>query len=309
LTKKFQDELPDCRLKDVLAMGQFFLQVGAVTPDLPYASIADKDLFFTKQTHLADDFHYKKTNEIPLKVWPLLKDASLTDDERYYAFSFFLGYCSHVVADSIVHPFVRDMVGNYQGNETEHRRLEMKMDVLFYNDYMGGIELKYSDLHDELKNIGDRKETKKIITILKDLIIEVYGKTFTVKKIMGWLGGLHLLFDIALNPHLRIFRHFDAFLYHNADDLLADKEKTLLLTDAVGREKNFLNGKSVHFLKDCVPRYYKTFIPTANKAYEYVYNNGPEVTDKDLPATNLDTGRLLPDGDNLDLMPVYWEGC
>jgi len=47
LTKKIQDELPDGLLKDILAYGSDFLTVGAVAPDLPYASIADDDFFLT----------------------------------------------------------------------------------------------------------------------------------------------------------------------------------------------------------------------------------------------------------------------
>ncbi len=32
---------------------------------------------------------------------------------HYHMFTFFLGYISHVLADGIIHPFVRDKVGEY----------------------------------------------------------------------------------------------------------------------------------------------------------------------------------------------------
>jgi len=46
LMKNMQSLLPDGKLKKLLQSGRDFLQVGAVGPDLPYASIADDDLFF-----------------------------------------------------------------------------------------------------------------------------------------------------------------------------------------------------------------------------------------------------------------------
>lgn len=61
LMKNLQSELPDGKLKKVLQSGRDFLQVGAVGPDLPYASIADGDLFFSNENQLADKFHYEKT--------------------------------------------------------------------------------------------------------------------------------------------------------------------------------------------------------------------------------------------------------
>ena len=45
LTKKLQDKFEDGQLKNILAYAADSFQVGAVGPDLPYASIADNDFF------------------------------------------------------------------------------------------------------------------------------------------------------------------------------------------------------------------------------------------------------------------------
>ena len=64
LMKYLQSILPNDKLKMIFAGGRDFLQVGAVAPDLPYASIADNDFFFSDQSDLADKFHYVRTHEI-----------------------------------------------------------------------------------------------------------------------------------------------------------------------------------------------------------------------------------------------------
>ncbi|MAF79233.1 MAG: hypothetical protein CME60_13810, partial [Halobacteriovoraceae bacterium] len=56
-------------------------------------------------------------------------------DQKDEAFSFFLGFASHVVADGVIHPFVRDKVGDYDNNATEHRLLEMRLDVILLNEF------------------------------------------------------------------------------------------------------------------------------------------------------------------------------
>ena len=80
LMKNLQTILPESMLKHQMAAGRDFLQVGAVGPDLPYASIADSDLFFTTQSELADKFHYVKTNQVPLKALETIR----TDKNQYY---------------------------------------------------------------------------------------------------------------------------------------------------------------------------------------------------------------------------------
>ena len=61
--------------------------------------------------------------------------SKLTKKQIRYAFCFFVGYIAHIVADGIIHPFIRDMVGDYHEHQEEHRVLEMKLDVLLY-DYL-----------------------------------------------------------------------------------------------------------------------------------------------------------------------------
>ena len=90
LMKHLQEYLPDGNLKLDLAEGRDFLQAGAVGPDLPYASIADDDWFFSTESGLADSFHYERTNQIALKAFKMIRErqADLTSDEQLYLFCF-----------------------------------------------------------------------------------------------------------------------------------------------------------------------------------------------------------------------------
>lgn len=178
LMKKLQMELPDGDLKRVIQHGRDFLQVGAVGPDLPYASIADGDFFLTTNSELADKFHYEKTNALILRAFQEIKkmNAPNTSREKRFLFSFFLGFAAHIVADGIIHPFVRDKVGNYHENQTAHRVLEMQLDVLLYHHLTkrsnAPINLNYSNIHDELINFdtGFYREADVVLDMFSKLI-------------------------------------------------------------------------------------------------------------------------------------------
>ena len=312
LTKKLQDKFQDGKLKDILAMCADSFLVGAIAPDIPYASIADNDLIFSNQSFLADKFHYEQTNQIPLQALKELKSLKGKIEERthYHLFSFFLGYTSHVFADGIIHPFVRDMVGEYAQNKTEHRTLEMQLDVLFLADLTAksGLvsELNYSNIHDELENFAELDEAAEIIKIFSQLIDNIYDEKFSVKKILGWIKGLHLLFAVAEGSHPKFFRCSDAntFLYKNLEDI--DRDNVITLRKPKDRVTNFLNRKEVDYFKDVIPQYFAKYVAAAQKAFDFVYEDGPSPDERDIPLINLDTGRLFPDN-NLDLIPELWK--
>jgi len=312
LTKKLQDKLSDGDLKDIFAMCADSFQIGAVAPDLPYASIADDDFFLSNESPLADNFHYRKTNQIPLQALKKVKNLKEQVDQgiHFHLFSFFLGYISHVLADGIIHPFVRDMVGEYEENQAEHRSLEMQLDVLFMEEITKetGLtsELNYSNIHDELENFPEVVGSNMILEIFSDLIKEIYNEDYNVEKIFGWINGLHRMFEIAEGDHLRFYRVLksNSFTYKNRDDI--NRAKAVILNKPVDREVNFLKVDEVDFFNDCIPQFYKKFEEIAQKSYEYVFNDGIELNESDIPLINLDTGRLA-EVNNLDLIPEFWK--
>ncbi|MDQ7815875.1 MAG: zinc dependent phospholipase C family protein [Melioribacteraceae bacterium] len=313
LMKNVQNDISNIILKNIIASGVHFCQVGAVGPDLPYASILD-----SSQSGIADLFHKEKTNQIAVKSFPKIKSlrSEIKDDKQFrYMFCFFLGFTSHIVADGIMHPFVRDMVGDYEANKTEHRKLEMRLDVIFLNELTkssgANLNLKNSDIHKDLKKVFTYENLDLILNVFKELIIEVYGKEeTTVEMIRNWIDGLYHMFDIAETDFPHFFKDIPIvgdFLFRDINDLIEKKDQLTKLIKVNGRDKNFLqNTNEIDFIKNCYPQFNKVFRNIAGKAYNYTYKNGAELTANDIYEINLDTGRPVAQYNNLDLIPSFW---
>lgn len=317
LVKYLPENLITEEVKTSLDIGKYFLQVGAVAPDLPYASIADKDLILTNQTELADKFHYEHTNKIPIRALQHIKSIKSTFDahELLYLFSFFAGYLSHVVADGVMHPFVLDKVGDYATNADAHRQLEMKLDTLVYHHFTlsSGMaqELNRAELYEELKNLSaNPKQTQKVMQVFRDTINNVYGMYYETNKILGWTEGLHNLFQASEGKLPHIFRGINVVnsylspLYNEIKDQ-ADQILTLERPKDITRQ-NFLKKDKIHFIEDCIPKFYATFIPLVEKAHTYVFQDGPEITESEFFEIDLDTGRSISQKNNLEVTPSFW---
>ncbi|MPM46022.1 hypothetical protein SDC9_92716 [bioreactor metagenome] len=310
LTKKLQDHLPDGDLKNIFAYGSVSLQVGAIAPDIPYASLFDHDIF-RKQSSLADSFHYNLTNQIALRSLTLLKKMrGVVDDSiHYHIFSFYLGYISHIFADGIIHPFVRDKVGNYKENKAAHRSLEMQLDVLLihhYNKKSGlNFELNFMNIHDELSDFTSTVDTISLIQTFSNLIYDVYNVHFANNEILEWIEGLHRMFNIAEGSFPAFARNslLNTLFYRNYDDI--DKDEILNLNKPKDRLDNFLKIENVNFIDDCLPQFFSKYIETAQKAYEFVYMDGSPLCDIEIPMINLDTGRHI-NNNILDEVPILW---
>ncbi len=317
LMKGLQGQELSTNLKMILADGRDFLQVGAVGPDLPYASIADNDFFFATQSELADKFHYETTNELILKAFQKIKEREniLSAKEKRFMFCFFVGFASHIIADGIIHPFVRDKVGNYKENKTAHRVLEMQLDVLFFQyltKYSNApIDLNYSNVHDELINFDTNyyPETQKVLELFSELIQDVYHLSYKTTRIEQWVKGLHRMFGAAEGQHPAIYRNIgfiNDFLFSDYNDLRNKAEDILVLKKPVDRDYNFLNKDRIDFFNDCIPRFYKLFIPLAEKCYKFIYEDKEPLTADEIPPIDLDTGRDLASNNNLDVTPILW---
>ena len=317
LVKQMPEKISNPDLASVLQAGISFLLAGSVGPDLPYASIADDDFFLTNESELADKFHYEKTNQPVLLALKEIKKKSgnLNMREKDALFCFFMGFAAHLIADGIIHPFVRDVVGDYKDHQSEHRVLELKLDVIYLNEITRQtgkpLNLNSTNLHDELLDILTYPHSKIVFEMFSKVIKDVYGMKCTPAKIAGWINGLYRMFDIAEGYHPRIYRNLPgitSYLIKDLVDLEHDIENICTLRKPVDRDRNFLNKDTVHFLNDCVPRFFNMAIPVMGKGFDYIYNDGPELTEAELLPIDLDTGRDLAFSNDLDKTPKYWEG-
>jgi len=307
LAKNFNDKSNHGHddLENLLLSFIDYFQVGAIAPDLPYSQIPNQ---FNNEEEIADDFHWHDTNLVPLLSLNKIKDMP-EDENKKRCLAFVLGHMAHIVADGVVHPYVRDKVGSYSGHETEHRLLEMRLDVLLA-EHIDGTEINCAGYQDQIRNVLGGFDS--VANLFSKVINQVYKKSTDANDIIKWVKFMETLFEAASNKHNQYYAYIpgiSGFLYKDCDELKANKKQDLILLkdDAVGRDINF-RGQDIRFFEDCLPKFYEVFGEIAVKAYKYVYEQGA-FNEKDLPAINLDTGRTIinDNGYNLDNPVIYWE--
>lgn len=306
----FSNHRSDLLLKSLLAQQLEFFQLGALGPDLPYSQMAR---FGNEEEEIADLFHYEKTDQIPLKGLERTK-ALPEGEKRDQAFCFFLGYLAHYVADGVIHPYVRDKVGDYGENATEHRLLEMRLDVYFINHLTkkggAGLSINKAKIQDELDDVKGRMQT--IEGIFAEVIQEVYGIPVEPNRIGAWVSDMRLMFESAANEGNQFYTQLpgiNRFLYFNLHQLKKKgrRKQDLLLHVPIDRERNF-RAKRTHFFQDCLPQFYQRLLPIARAAADFVYGELAEFPLGLIEPINLDTGRLLSakGPGELDHVPFFW---
>lgn len=289
-----------------------FFQIGSIAPDLPYSQAIRLQ---NSDETLGDDFHWRRTTAIPLAAFPRIQampDGELRDE----AFSFFLGYVAHVVGDGVCHPFVRDKVGDYLDNKTAHRVLEMRLDVILLHELTSrsgsGVNFNFTRFPDQVTDLLSKSSFSYTADLLAELIREIYGRRVAGKQIREWIGDISTIVKVAANKNNFYYAKFPAMknvLFPDVADVIRDNDQDLILEPdgARGRKLNFA-GCRIHFIEDCLSAFYRAFTPLAVHAYRHVYEGAPPLTEKELPAINLDTGRGLAvsDGNDLDQPVVYW---
>lgn len=308
LSRKSREKMQDTSY-DLFALLQSkvkYYQLGALGPDLPYSQIVfglDND-----DEDIADLFHYQKTNQLFLASLDEIKkipEGDLQDE----AFAFFLGFASHIVADGVIHPFIRDQVGDYDDNKTAHRTLEMRIDAYLYDHIFGG-NLNFSNLHDQMLDVF-KKDFSHVSGLMSKLLKKIYGVSLHRLRVEKWVTDMHMLFGAAEGENNHYYSKFglEDFLFPDIKDILNLKEKDLFLgiNAAKGRPVNFAN-RDIHFIKDCIPMYESVFLNIASMAYGYVYEGKAMLSESDFHAINLDTGRSLTvnNGKTLDEPVVLW---
>lgn len=315
LAKTFADKtgLKDHQLGWILDSNMHYFQLGALGPDLPYSQLLTSPLNGKEESEPANKFHYENTNEIPVKAFDRIKGLDETESKDQL-FAFFLGFAAHVVADGIIHPYVRDKVGDYEDNKNEHRKLEMRLDVLFLHDLTKNsgkpINLNDTNLHDQIRDA--LSDFSHISNLFSELIKEIYALEVTPNKIEKWVHDMHKVFEMAESSNNRYYSFMPGaggYLFKDDEEVLRNHQDDLILkmNEAKKRDMNFA-GRDIHFINDCIPSFYSAFKKVAITAFEYVYGNGNKLSHSDFPAINLDTGRPLiaSKGTDLSADASFW---
>ena len=107
-----------------------YLELGAVSPDLPYLAPFSKN-----SAGWGNFLHHERTTETIRSGVRLLPTLTLGSREHKQAMAWLFGYASHVVADMISHPVVTLKVGPYETNKSHHRVCELNQDRYIFQTY------------------------------------------------------------------------------------------------------------------------------------------------------------------------------
>lgn len=300
LSRKSLEDLQDVKhgkIADILNLERGAFIMGSVGPDLPYVPA------FLPNNALADSFHTANTNKIPLaglaRARKLYTEGKSQDAKAVFAL--FVGYCSHLCADGIIHPFVRDMVGDYETAKVEHRTLEVKLDVVLADYFFDG-DCATIDIHDELDALQDSQSEDLLYSSYQEVVNENFpGYDLDSAQVKRWVKGMRLMFEFTGST---VFPHFyrsmmggKGLSHEDIKDIRQEKEKLIILKDPKPHDgkdlpHNFLQKETVNLIEDVIPMYFKVFPKIAVAAYEYVFEEGAVPTETILEI-NLDTGRLL----------------
>lgn len=124
-------------------------------------------------------FHYHKTNEFFINLLNYVKDNNIDDTDTY---SFIVGFISHYVLDSTIHPYVIYKAGQFNKKDKstyKYNGLHHFMEVFFDNDLVKRRE----NINPYKFNISKFCfDTKKFSKSLDDVIDYTFYNTFNIKN-------------------------------------------------------------------------------------------------------------------------------
>lgn len=316
LSRMASDKLSGSNLKTKMLLkrqlGPYI--AGSVGPDIPYMAPFDDHNLFDDLNHVADEIHVHHTMEIPYagirEAKAKFKAGNIEEAEALYAF--FLGYLSHVVLDGFTHPFIRDRVGDY-GPKTKvaHRDLEMQLDVLVL-DYYLGLEANEVSPQKDLTLLHDSRYEMKIFDAYSRFLMRFHKKDVGGTKLKSLADGMIAALNIAEgNPSwYSVPLGGKGLVYLDLQEAKKNEKWIRTLKEAIDRKEkgifyNSLGLKDIDIFDDVFPRYLKFFPKVIAGSYQFVFEDG-DVLEELVPAINLDTGRPLHSTSLTD-KPALWE--
>jgi hypothetical protein len=173
-----------------------FCELGAVSPDYPYLDITRPD-----SCHWADRVHYEKTGDMIKTGINLVR--KLDGIRQQKAFSWLLGYTSHVITDVTIHPVIELKVGEYQKNKDKHRICEMHQDAyIFQRLNLGEVGLA-EHLDSGIWGCCDKPDSGKLDLAIESIWASMLGSCYpdayqtNPPLIDNWHGAFKFVVDKA----------------------------------------------------------------------------------------------------------------
>ncbi len=201
--------------KRILTTYLSYAELGSVSPDYPFASIADTD-----QNHWVDLMHYERVGILIRSL--IFRVKILPVDQKEQCFAWLAGFVSHVIMDITVHPVVELRVGSYRKHklDNQHQICEMHQDSYIWQR-LGISHICFSEkLQHNIRSCSDQSNPDLLDNSVRDLwsiaLTEVYSEYANdcMPKINFWhkrylFNAEHIEDDCRLFP---LFQHIDAGL-------------------------------------------------------------------------------------------------
>jgi hypothetical protein len=190
-----------------------FLELGCVSPDLPYLKLADR-----AQNRWADKMHHQHVGDL---LRTLIKRVQKTQgEEQEKLFAWLSGYLAHVVTDITIHPVIETQVGHYATNKLQHRLCEMNQDAYIWQRMQLGEIGSRERISNSLGSCIDSADPQKLdssITSHWELaLLDIFNLHYwnTKPEINAWFRGFKKVVDLVEDQY-RLFpfsRHVAALL-------------------------------------------------------------------------------------------------
>ena len=279
-----------------------FLELGSISPDYPYMHIGSGD-----SKAWADAMHYTHTCNA-IYVGGELVRALPQGIVKEKCLAWYMGFTAHVIADMSVHPVVELKVGQYDGNETSHRRCEMHQDAYIFRRVGTTMPQTAQHLGATILRCGDPMDPEQLDPDIKELwngVLKIVHPQLILDDPPD-MDKWHLRCNTILGKLLPTTSRFIGFARHVCDGLAIDYPvpeeidkqeyiESLLVPALRGTEKR------MHYddiFDQAVGNIQRVWLNVTRFALGY----GDVIAFRD-EEWNLDTGRNMLAKEE---MPVFW---
>lgn len=267
------------KYKALISKNPMIIQFGALCPDIPYLDevVEEKLGMASQQKVWGDLMHYVHTGKFIQFGVEELKSMEKNDSPHFeICLQWFLGFLSHMIADTVIHPIVELKVGDYTNNATQHRICEMHQDVWLFEE----IYKKPISSIRPIESIEGLKKNE-VLEFWKSLLAKCYG--FYLSNVSPdfheWINDYRQKLAIASNYESAIGRG-SGLLYPDYKDINPEFIKNL---DSPLGKIDFEQVIYRHMIPNIVKYWSIVFDGIENSSKEY----------KEIPDFNMDSGKFI----------------